>query len=136
MEYSINKEKQTIHAKFLGAMKSETLIQHILTIRADKYFQKGFNIVIDLRSAHVPKGYMQIAQIADFVKITSVRRSKFKLALLADNPEQIRSARLYALLVGQRNIQVCQSIKTAEDWVSHESVPERISSEKIEDNIP
>lgn len=128
MEYSINKEKQTIHAKFIGTVKSETLIQHILTIRADKYFQKGFNIVVDLRSAHVPKGYMEVAQIADFVKITSVKRSKFKLALLVENPEQIRSARLYTLLVGQPNIQVCQSIKTAEEWVAHTSGHKHISS--------
>lgn len=124
MEYSIDTLKRTIHAWFTGPVSSDTLIPHIRILRADTYFQDGFNVIVDFREANVPQGYMELRQVAEFVKATSVARTTFRMAILVKNAEQIQSANLYKMLVGHKYVQICQSIKKAEEWVSQSSDPE------------
>lgn len=133
MEYSVNPANKTIHAKFTGYVDSESLIHHILTLRADKYFQNGFNVIVDLREACVPKGYTQAAKIAEFVKATSVTRHSFKLAILVRGVEQSHSADLYILLLGNEHLRTCQSLEVAEEWVS---ISSQVNEPSMEDNLP
>lgn len=128
MEYSVDTLKRTIHAWFTGPVSSDTLIPDILTLRADTCFQDGFNVIVDFREAHVPKGYMELRQVAVFVKATSVARTTFRMAILVKNAEQIQSAKLYKMLVGGTCVQICQSIKKAEEWVALSSDQEVIKS--------
>lgn len=121
MEYSVNTNSKVIHAQFRGAVSSDSLINNILTIRSDKYFQDGYNLIVNFREAYTPKGYMELAQVAEFVKVTSVVRATFKMAILVSDAEQIRSAKLYILLLGQKNVQIFESIKTAQNWVTQPS---------------
>lgn len=133
MEYSVNPANKTIHAKFTGYVDSNSLIHHILTLRADKYFQNGFNVIVDFREAYVPRGYMQVAQVAKFIKATSVIRQSFKLAILVRGLEQNHSANLYILLVGDERLRKCQSFEAAEEWVSQSS---QVNGPSIEGNLP
>ncbi len=121
MEYSIDTVKRTIHAWFTGDVSPDILISDILTLRSDTYFQDGFNVIVDFREANVPKGYMELRQVAEFVKATSVARTTFRMAILVKNAEQIQSANLYKMLVGQKHVQICQGLKKAEEWVSDSS---------------
>jgi len=94
MEYSIDTLKRTIHAWFTGPVSSDALIPHIQTLRSDTYFQNGFNVIFDFREAHVPQGYMELPQVAEFVKATSVVKNRFRMAILVKNAEQIQSVNL------------------------------------------
>lgn len=128
MEYSIDIVKRTINAWFMGPVSSKTLISDIQTLRSNKYFQDGFNVVVDFRKAHLPRGYLELSQVAEFVKATSVARTTFRIAILVKKAEQIRSAKLYKMLVGHRHVQVCQCVETAEEWVSQSSGQEATKS--------
>jgi hypothetical protein len=94
MEYSIDTVKRTIHAWFTGDVSPDILISDILTLRSDKSFQDGFNVIFDFREAHVPQGYMELPQVAEFVKATSVVKNRFRMAILVKNAEQIQSVNL------------------------------------------
>ena len=118
MEYSIDTVKRTIHAWFTGDVSPDILISDILTLRSDKSFQDGFNVIVDFRVAHLPRGYLEMSQVAEFVKATSVARTTFRVAILVKGAEQIRSAKLYKMLVGHKHVQIFKSIKKGEEWVS------------------
>ncbi|BHH85321.1 hypothetical protein [Desulforhopalus sp. 52FAK] len=131
MEYSVNTNSKVIHAQFRGAVNSDNLINSILTIRSDKYFQDGYNLIVNFREAYPPKGYMEVAQVAEFVKLTSVARATFKMAILVNDAGQTRSAKLYILLTEQENVQIFHSIKTARNWVAQTS--ESQDGQRVED---
>lgn len=118
MEYSIHPNKKVIYITFTGSIDANSLIYHILRIRFDPYFQDGFNVVIDFTKATIPKGYMEIAEVAEFVRATSVVRETFKMAILVETPDQLRSANLYTLLVKQNHVLVCTNKTEAQDWVT------------------
>ncbi len=118
MEYSINTNRKTIYVEFAGSVDANSLIHHILTLRSDRYFQDGFNVILDFTNTNIPKGYMELAEVAEFVKATSVVRETFKMAILVATPDQLRSARLYALLVKQNHVLVCTNKSEAEEWVT------------------
>lgn len=118
MNYSIDTAKKLIHARLMGPISSKDLLKKIVILRSDKYFQNGFNIIFDIREAQVPQGYTELSHIAEFVKVTSVAKNTFRVAILVQNEEQTRSANLYILLVGHKHVQICQSIKKANEWVS------------------
>lgn len=124
MEYSINSTNKTIYVTFTGPVDAHSLIHHILTIRSERHFQDGYNIIVDLRKAMVPKGYMEVAEVAEFVKVTSVVRETFRMALLVKNDEQIRSARLYKLLASLDHTRVCECIHAAEEWIGNTTQPD------------
>ncbi len=132
MDYSIDTAKKLIHARFMGPINTEDLLKDIVTLRSDKYFQNGFNIILDIREAQVPQGYTELSQVAEFVKVTSVAKNTFRMAILVQNEEQTRSADLYILLVGHKHVQICQSVKNAEDWVSQ--VLTQPTTQKVEVN--
>lgn len=117
MEYTINSTNKTIYVTFTGPVDAHSLIHHILEIRSEKHFQAGYNIIVDLRKATVPRGYMEVAEVAEFVKVTTVVRETFRMAILVENDAQIRSARLYKLLSSHDHTQVCESIHAAEAWI-------------------
>ena len=121
MEYSVNINSKVIHAQFRGAVSSASLIDNILTMRSDKYFQNGYNLIVNFREAYTPKGYTELAQVAEFVKVTSVVRKTFKMAILVSDTEQLRSAKLYKLLLGHKHVQIFKSIKPAQNWVRQTS---------------
>ena len=126
MEYSIDIKKRTIHAWFTGSVSSDTLISHVQTLRSDMYFQDGFNLIVDFREAYVPQGYMELTQVAEFVRATSIAQKTFRLAILVKEAEQIQSANLYILLVSHKNVRICQCVQSAEKWVS-QSLDSRVS---------
>jgi len=132
MEYSVNSNKKVIHAQFKGPVNSDNLIHHILEIRSDRYFQDGYNLIANFQDAEVPKGYMELARVAEFVKVTSVVRTTFRLAILVADVDQIRSASLYILLSGQKHIQIFQSLETAKDWVTQDG-PQQ-DEQRVEEN--
>ncbi|MFT5729992.1 MAG: hypothetical protein ACI8PB_004166 [Desulforhopalus sp.] len=132
MEYSIDTVQRTIHAWFTGSVSPDLLISDILTLRSDTCFQDGFNVIVDFREAQVPQGYMELTQVAKFVKATSVVKDGFRIAILVKNVEQTRSAKLYKMLVGHKHVQVCQSIKKAEEWVVQSS--DREVTQRVEGN--
>ena len=134
MEYSIDTVKRKIHAWFTGPVSPETLISNILTLRSDKSFQDGFNVIVDFREAHLPQGYLEISKVAEFVMATSVARTTFRVAILVKEAEQIRSAKLYKMLVGQKHVQICQSIRKAEEWgaqSSDQEVTQRVEEKEL-----
>lgn len=118
MDYWIDLTKRVIYARLIGPVNSDSFIKYIQALRSNEHFQSGFNIIMDVREAHVPQGYTELAQVAEFVKVTSVASKTFRMSILVQNEEQIRSANLYILLVGHENVKVFQSVKKAEDWVS------------------
>lgn len=118
MEYIANTSNNTIYSEFTGFIDATSLIKDIQMLRSDRYFQEGFNVILDFRKAYVPKGYTELAKVAEFVRVTSVAAETFKLAILVKHPEQLSSANLYALLVRKDHLLVCESEKEAEDWVT------------------
>ena len=123
MQYAIDLAKNIIFCKFKGFLRPKALIAHIMEIRNDPVFHHNLNTIADLRDAILPVSFLEMNDVADFVKATSSIRGKFKLALITNQSSTNRGAGIYTALSDCDHAKLCADMEEAEAWVGGWSIP-------------
>jgi len=121
MNYFINLDKNIIYCSLNGIILIDDLLRFIRTIRSDVRFHNGLNTISDIRNAKLPKGFLDMNTLTEFVEACLVQRSKFKLALITSD-ESTDSANLFKALSNKSLVRECFTIEDAETWVTSYSI--------------
>jgi hypothetical protein len=115
-DYILNREKRLVSVKFKRKVTASDIEQYAVLLRADPLFDPNFSEIVDL--SDVEELDLQgddFIRLADEVDPFSLEA---KRAFVACNAVQSHAARMHKILRTQRNFEIFQSVRQAEQWVS------------------